>query len=183
MKQTSTNSPHIIITIGIPGAGKSFFAEHFSDTFKAPIISHEQLYKDFNDEKLIFKISKYLLKELLKTRQTIIYDGKTDSTSDRDTVAKLAIKNGYEPLFVWIQTEISIAKKRSIKPTDDKTPITAEQFDLRLKSFNTPTQKEKMIVISGKQDHASQLKIVLKHLADQPTTTNNERVTRYNITR
>lgn len=183
MKQTNTNSPHIIIPMGIPGSGKSFFAEHFADTFKSPIISYERLNKDFTDTELILKVSKCLLKELLKTRQTIIYDGRTDSVAERELIAKISIKNGYEPLFVWVQTEVSIAKKRSIKPTDGKTPITAEQFDSKLKAFNAPAQKEKTIVISGKQDYTSQLKIVLNHLADQPTITNNERTIRYNVTR
>ena len=40
MKPPIPAIPHVILMIGIPGAGKSTFAERFSETFQAPIVSY-----------------------------------------------------------------------------------------------------------------------------------------------
>lgn len=175
MKPSGTNKPHLIITVGIPGSGKSFFAEHFADTFKAPIVSFDRLYQglSFNvDWKDIQKVANYMLDEMLKTKQTIIYEGPTDLKAYRTDISKKARNAGYEPLFIWIQTEPATARRRATKPTNNRPALTNDQFDASLKRFNSPNQSEKAIVISGKYTYASQLKIVLKHLASEATKIN-----------
>ncbi len=175
MKPTGTNKPHLIVTVGIPGSGKSFFAEHFADTFKAPIVSFDRLYKELSSDigwKDIQKVANYMLGEMLKTKQTIIYEGPTDLKTYRIDISKQARSAGYEPLFIWIQTEPATARKRATKPTNDRPALTDEQFDASWKRFNAPDQSEKTIVISGKYTYASQLKIVLKHLVNKPAEIN-----------
>ena len=172
MKSLNLTKPHLIIMVGIPGAGKSFFAEHFADTFKAPIISSEimrrELFKlpKFNKEEdlVINKIASCMLDQVLKTNRTIIYIGKTSSEVDRVMISKKACEVGYEPLFIWVQTEPATAKKRAIKRIDKLPTMSAEQFDINLKKFNAPNRKKNTIVISGKHTYPSQLKIVLKRL-------------------
>jgi len=51
MKPLSLSKPHVIVTVGIPGSGKSFFAEHFAATFKAPLISGERIRKELFGDK------------------------------------------------------------------------------------------------------------------------------------
>jgi predicted kinase len=173
--------------VGIPGSGKSFFAEHFADTFKAPIISHNRLRTElfksptFNksEDEIISRISDYMLDEVLKTERTVVYDGKSDLRISRDLIAKKAKSFGYEPLFVWAQTDIATAKKRATKKTTDKPVISTEQFDIILKQFSAPHRIENTIVISGKHTYSSQLKIVLKYLAD-PRKNTESRMTLVN---
>jgi len=38
MKSLQLDKPHAIVVIGIQGSGKTFFAEKFATTFKAPYI-------------------------------------------------------------------------------------------------------------------------------------------------
>ena len=174
MKSTDTNKPHLIITVGIPGSGKSFFAEHFADIFKAPIISYDLLRKQifynpaFSDEEdaIIVHVANHFLDEVLKTKRTVIYEGKTNLRADRVAIAKKARDAGYEPLFVWVQTESNAAKLRATKASVEKPAMDPSVFDLKLKQFTLPNQSEKAIVISGKHTFASQLKIVLKHLIE-----------------
>lgn len=173
MKPLNLNRPHLIVMVGIPGAGKSFFAERFANTFGAPIISSSRLQTElFNtpsynsdEQAIIDRIGNYMLEELLKTGQTVIYDGASGSRTERSELTKKAKLRGYETFFVWVQTESVAAKSRATKPNKDKPyVITNEQFDIAIKRFTTPNSNEKAVVISGKHTYASQLKIVLSRL-------------------
>ena len=81
MKPSDLSASHLVIMLGIPGAGKSFFAENFADTFQSPIISYDKLYKNLDDcefdqkskNMIISHILKYMLEEISKTKRTIIF--------------------------------------------------------------------------------------------------------------
>jgi len=160
--------------VGIPGSGKSFFADNFSDSFKAPIISldnvREKLFAiskyDKAEDDIVNRVALYMLNEMLKTERTVIFDGNTSTRKDRDSIVKKAKSIGYEPLFVWVQTEPITSKKRATKLIDGISKLTTEQFEVKLKKFEIPVRTESTIVISGKHTYASQLKIVLKHLVE-----------------
>ncbi len=172
MKPLSLASPHLIIMVGIPGSGKTFFAEHFATTFNAPYINFDAISEtvlgtktnDSSEQTVINAISNYLLEQLLKTGQTIVYEGVTDSRTARQALTKVARDKGYEPLFVWVQTESVSAKARSIRPQKGKNVLSSGDYDAILRRFTPPNSAEKAIVISGKHTYASQLKIVLKRL-------------------
>lgn len=174
MESLSLNKPHLIIMVGIPGSGKSFFAEHFADTFKAPIVSFERLRKELflsptlnkSEDEIINRVANYMLDEVLKTGRTVVYDGQTSLRVDRELIVKKTRNAGYEPLFVWVQTELTEAKKRATKPNAGRPTLNTDQFDAKLKRFSAPHQTEKTVVISGKHTYATQLKIILKHLVE-----------------
>lgn len=159
----STATPHVIIMLGIPGAGKTTFAEQFAKTFHAPLISHQALKQAGDiDDKQTLAIAATLLHELFKTKRTIVYDGQTDTKAMRQALVKKIISAGYTPLLVWIQTESVEAKRRATRRGGNHT---AEEFDQAVLRFQTPIEKEAAVVISGKHTYATQLKVILKHLA------------------
>jgi predicted kinase len=169
MKPLNLASPHLIIMVGIPGSGKTFFAEHFASTFSAPYVSAQQIASlsggNSTDESSS-RLTKHLLEQLFKTGQTIIYEGASDTRSHRLELAKAARTHGYNPLLVWVQTESISAKQRATKAQKGTSALSSDQFDAALKRFTPPNVSEKAIVISGKHTYASQLKIVLKRLAE-----------------
>lgn len=177
MKPLSLNKPHLIIMVGIPGSGKSFFADNFSDSFKAPIISLDNVRQklfatpkyDKAEDDIVNRVALYMLNEMLKTERTVIFDGNTSSRKDRDPIVKKAKSIGYEPLFVWVQTEPITAKKRATKLIEEKFKLTPAQFDAKLKQFEIPARTDSTVVISGKHTYSSQLKIVLNHLVGPRT--------------
>lgn len=181
MKPSTTNKQHLIIMVGIPGAGKSYFADKFADTFKSPLINTSSLRYKLSDtpsfskdeDRLVSKLAEHILDETLKTGCTIIFEGLTDTKLERLAISKKARSAGYEPLFVWVQTEPITAKKRSLKSTDGKKTLNLDQFNERVKRFNAPTVSEKAVVISGKHPYANQLKIVLKNLATKSDNNQN----------
>jgi predicted kinase len=167
--------------VGIPGSGKTFFAEQFASTFNAPSVSVDKIRENIfekpsytkSEEEIVNNMAMHVLGEILKSGRTIVFDGSTSSKSERDQIAKASRAAGYEPLFVWVQTELPTAKSRTLKlKTNKTTRMSEEQFNNRVSRFTNPTHTEKFVVISGKHAHSSQLRIVLKRLVDtMPQTT------------
>ena len=168
MKPSTSAAAHVIIMVGIPGSGKTTFAEHFADTFKAPYINPSDISEQMGiDADTTEKVTQLLFNELLKTSRTLVYEGSTFTKDQRAAITKLIGKAGYKPLIVWVQTEPIEAKRRAISSQKKGGVISAEEFNDAYTRFEPPTEKEKPVVISGKHTYTSQLKIVLKHLAGQ----------------
>jgi len=178
MKALSLTRPLLIVIIGLPGAGKSFFARHFSETFGAPLVSVDQLRFELFDTPKFNQLENGLLKrltdiqlgELVKTRSSILIDGMFASRPERQELEQFATQNDYGTLIVWVQTDEPTAKARTLRrspkrPGDEyNTKLTPEQFTTFAKRFMPPT-KEDYVVISGKHTYTTQAKMVLRKLS------------------
>lgn len=158
MKSLSLSQPHLLIMVGMPGSGKSFFAEKFSETFNAPYISHDKIIEiTGGNNQLSAKYLSHLLHELFKTSHTIIVDGMADTRAQRSELRRLAQEAKYKPLFIWVQTDETTAKARAAKVN---SAYRGER------KFIPPSIAEQPIaVISGKHTYATQAKVILKNLA------------------
>lgn len=142
------------------------FADRFAETFKAPIVSKTRLQREFdlsNEEAESLK--EFILGEYLKTHKTVVIDGGYEVKAIRDELVRKLVKDGYRPLVVWVQTDTNEAFRRATKPYPKGSGLRDSEFDADLELFEAPSDKEKMVVISGKHTYTSQLKIVLKQLA------------------
>jgi predicted kinase len=160
MKHLSLAKPHLIVMVGIPGSGKSFFAEKFAATFGAPYVCQQKLADLVQGN--INAAMELQLDELLKTNQSIIYDGATDTRTERSELAKKARQAGYTILYVWIQTDQATAKARYMQ-THKSAP--SEDYIKAVKRFTPPNAVEKPLVLSGKHTYATQARVVLKRLS------------------
>lgn len=168
MKSLSLQSPHVIIMVGAPGSGKSFFASRFSETFSVPYISweairsvlfHEATYSK-EDETIVEDVAMAMLEQLVKTSATLIYEGDSLTQKSRLDLAKMIRKLGYEPLFVWVQIDSASSKARSLK-----LGMSPAVYDTLERRFTPLKEAEPYVVVSGKHTYASQLKIVLRRLS------------------
>jgi len=166
MKPLKLSQPYLIAMVGIPGSGKSFFADHFAKTFNASIVSGEIINSNTISQIAASEVSSYVLRELFKSNSTIIYDKDLKRRGDRQELSRLAKQAGYETLFVWVQTDTAAAKSRFVKSHKIDKSTAADLFENEYRKFTAPNSLEKHIVISGKHTYASQLKIVLTKLAD-----------------
>lgn len=168
MKALSLSQPHMLIMVGIPGSGKTTFAEKFAATFKAPFVNYS-LIMDIagQNTNVSDAYAGYALKELFKTRHTIVFDGPTATRAERAALKDLASSAGYKCLFIWAQTDNETAKSRFMKTHRKHGRNTASgQYDALLKEFVPPIAQEyPTVVISGKHTYATQAKAVLKNLA------------------
>lgn len=165
--------------IGLPGAGKSFFARHFADTFNAPLVSSDLLRFELfdnpnhtpNELGLIRRIIERQVAELVKTKSSLVIDGLCNSRPERQAWEQFAAGHGYGTMIVWVQTDEPTAKNRSLnrnakRPGDEyNQSMTQAQFTSFAKQFTPPTRTEDYVVISGKHTYSTQAKMVLRKLA------------------
>jgi len=157
MKSLSLGSPHAIVMVGIAGSGKTFFAEKFANTFGAPYVNADQLAQHAKDIAATTELTRALVGELVKTKQTIVVDAGGNTRRERSEFAKFLRAQGYAPLFVWVQIDQETARYRSNRRTASSTSIAGH--------FSPPHASEKAVVVSGKHTYATQAKVVLKHLS------------------
>lgn len=175
MKPFEFNLPHLIIMIGIPGSGKSYFANNFAKTFNAPLVSYENIITHFNQssneysktlDEAVVKVMQELVIEISKTKRTIIFDSQLQTGPVVDNIVKIAKQIHYEPLFIWVQTDLETSRKRVNKKTSKTTQPANDFFDKLVNKFNLVDRyKKNLVVISGKHTYNSQLKIVLNYLS------------------
>ena len=179
MKALSLARPLLIMIIGLPGAGKSFFARHFSDTFGAPLVSGDELQFELfdppkftpNEYGLIKKLAERQLLQLVKTRSSILVDGICNNRQERLQLEQFAAAHDYGTLVVWVQTDDPTAKTRATtrspkRPGDElNVRMSAEQYTTLAKRLTPPIKHEEYLVISGKHTYTTQAKMVLRKLA------------------
>ena len=179
MKSLSLSRPLIIMMVGFPGAGKSFFASQFADTFNAPRISIDRMRADIftnptyskEEDELIKRLTDVQVQELLKTGKSFIVDGGCNVKTTRQEYERLARAKGYGTLVIWTQTDGPTCKIRATRRNPavragDKynPPMSDETFAALIKRLTPPTVSESSMVISGKHTYAAQLRVVLKKL-------------------
>ncbi len=178
MKSLNLARPQMLMIVGNPGAGKSFFARQFSETFDAPVVSLDRIRFELfanptfsNDENdLVNRIAAYFIEELLKTKRSFLIDGGCNARADRARLVQLAKKSNYDAQIVWVQTDPATSRTRALKRNpekrvDDKySPSLSEQtFEALARRFTEPT-RENHVVISGKHTYSTQAKMVLRKM-------------------
>jgi len=160
-KSKQAVKPRAILVFGAPCSGKTKFAEQFSDQFKAPFFNLAELSEQ---SKLTRQHLLLIVEQIAKTKQTLIIEGGLDTEKDRTEVRNILRAAGYEPTLVWIQTDAGTLKQRlrqRLKSADKAKKI----FDEKTQKLEAPGEAERPIVLSGKHTYATQIKHVLKQLA------------------
>jgi len=171
MKSLRLQKPHLLVVVGIPGSGKTFFASQFADTFNAPYVHYEAIQTapetPLSDDDTA-RLAGLLFGQLVKTHQTIVIEGPGATKTERQALAREAHAADYEILFVWVQTEPATAQTRAVHGVRGSKNITISQeaFDQALKHFTPLASTEKSVVISGKHTYATQAKAILKRLVE-----------------
>lgn len=180
MQNLATAKPLLVVTIGHPGAGKSFFARQFAETFNAPLISFDEIRSElFNEttytadeDVIVARVAGLQLRELFKTKKTVIIDGGHNPKISRTELRKVARQQGYDVLNVWVQTDKQTsydrATRRSPKNERDSLnrSLSNQEFVALSGKFTPPNEQEPFVVISGRHTYATQARIVLKKMVN-----------------
>lgn len=177
MKSLSPSRPYVIFVIGKPGVGKTQFATKFADMFNTPYIEADAIRHTITEEpsyssaeqEIVDHLLTMQMNALFKTKATFIVEGGTEAKVVRQNLAKFAKSNGYESLFVWVQTDRVTAYTRATKPSRQNSHklflLSEERYEKIERRFTSPGEGEQTVVISGKHTPVAQIKTVLKRLA------------------
>lgn len=176
MKPLSLLQPTVFLMIGMPGAGKSYFARQFSENYSLPHISADRLRMEmFNEpaytpaeQAIIHRVAGYMADELLRSKRSFIIDGLMGNVrTQRLNLERRARLHGFNLLTVWVQVDETTARTRSLKRNPNKTddrynPSMPEVAFTSLLKQLTPPTTENHVVISGKHAFAAQKAAVLR---------------------
>lgn len=178
MKSLSLTTPRVIFVVGKPGVGKTQFASKFAETFNAPFVESDQIrgimtqdpeYSQ-QEQVAVNRLVMLQMSELFKTGKTFVVEASTEAKVDRQNFTKWVRKHEYEPLVVWVQTDEDTAHDRATRASrinKDKIFIVPEQrYESLTKRFTPPGDEERPVVISGKHTYASQVRSILRRLAE-----------------
>lgn len=162
MKLQSLQQPCAIVMVGIPGSGKTFFADKFTEMFEIPRVDLAYIAERSSTPEAAAELAYAQLVEILKTKGTVMLELSTDTRASRAEIAKLVKQAGYTALFVWVQVDGATALKRTLRAKS----LTQDEFRAQLKQFSPPHPTEKAIVISGKHTYTAQARAVLKRITE-----------------
>lgn len=178
MKHLQLSPPLLIMTMGYPGSGKTFFARQFSELYGLTRVSEDRLRYElfekpaFNKEEaeIIERLQLYMVEEAMATEQVVLCEGLFLSFKQRSLFYDLAQKHGYRTLTIWLQTDLETSASRAVN-RDRRNPDSKYSFPISDKLFSQirtrlerPGEKETAIVISGKHAFKSQCLSILRKI-------------------
>lgn len=176
----SAGQPLLILVVGLPGSGKSFFARQFAENYKFFYVDTgryeaemENLGSSRSDiASIAKKLAMVNFEQALKSFKHIIFEGNLNTAKEREVIAEKAKKAGFGVLTVWVQTDEGTSVERAVnrdrRRADDKNSptLSQEEVDQLVAKFEKPSPKNELfVVVSGKHDFKSQSVIVLKKIA------------------
>jgi predicted kinase len=173
---TTKTQPYLIMIYGAPGSGKTYFAEQFSEKFRAPFLNFNDTRRQIfqkptyspDEDTQMQALSEQILSGVLKSGVMTVVEGGLSTKSDRRKIVKLANSAGYQPLLVWIQTDIKTTKSRA------KANTPAGKIDAIIDALESPTASENPLVISGKHTFDTQVRVILRQLSAQHSNKTEE---------
>jgi predicted kinase len=172
--------PTLLVTLGFPGSGKSYFSEKISkekgffhinsDIIRFTLFKNPSFTKEEHEG--VFALMDLITENLLKSGISVIYDCNTNFRSDRKRLEKIAKKSQANHFLVWIKTDVKLAEKRlakRFKIKDGKKklmyrPVTLETLHKLKNEMQTPKGAEKFIPIDGHLPFSKQIKELEKVL-------------------
>ena len=140
------NRPKLILLCGIPGSGKTFYAERIKDSYSYIVhLSSDTIRKElYGDESIqgnpseVFSLMQNRAIEFLNNGYDVIYDATNITRKDRASIIAKCPKVAHiECHIVWAPIEICIERDASRKRTVGK-----EVIDRMLKRFQAPYYDE-----------------------------------------
>lgn len=158
------SKPRALMVFGAPCSGKSTFAKKFAEKFGLAYYDFDEIQRkyDFSRDEV-----RAILELVLRTNQTIIFEGGIEKEDSRKTVKRILAKTGYEPTLIWVQTDAATIRTR-MKAKYKSVTKAKNLYETAINEMEAPAETETPIILSGKHTFETQTKHVLAGLADAP---------------
>jgi predicted kinase len=155
----------LLMMLGHPGSGKSYFAKHLSSEMLAVRLNADHArrimfpYPEHTSSRdnnpVVFGALNYAAGEILRAGHNVIYDIQHNSRHKRDEGKRIAQEFGARAIIVWIKTPYQVALQRGIEreDTEDQRKKSLAQMEASIKYFMDALEPlspdEDCIVIDG----------------------------------
>jgi len=160
----------LILVMGLPGSGKSFFAERLASAIGANYLSSDRErnrtgrrgHYSTEDKLKIYHDLEELAKETLNLGKTVVIDATFHLQHTRDLFSKLAVEEGASPFYFHTTADEDLIRERL------RQPRTESQADFsvykKIKEAFEPIIMEVTVLESKKDNIAFMLETALAHI-------------------
>lgn len=172
----------VYMMLGLPGAGKTFFARQYAAEAGLPLIDIERLRHELfeepgyspSEDKVVINLADYMIEQFLSAGLSVVIDGMNDTRVRRHSLREMARQYKAHPIVIWVQTDVNTAFNRA-SHRDRRNPydkyameLDNDDFERRASHVKLP-QHEDYIVISGKHVFRNQLNVVRRKVEAMKT--------------
>ncbi len=170
------NSSVIMIVMGLPGSGKTYFAQHLARTLSAEHISSDQTRNEhrrrgqygLSDKLAVYHAMVEQADEALATGQSVVLDATFHLEIFRRLVEDWASEKDYSIRYIEIIADEATTRKRTRRSRSDS------EADYRvyqqLKREAEPLEQAHLRLDSSDEDIDTMLQRALDYLTDDPRT-------------
>lgn len=165
--------PLLLMMLGHPGSGKSYFAKQLAPIMHAVRLNGDHMrtamfdgdmdeIRNRDNNPKVFRAVDYAVEQILKAGHNVIYDAQHNFRRERVKGEQMAKQAGGEAVLVWVKASFDVALKRGMEREEapDQRRKTDEQMRESLKfhigNLEEPGPGEKVIVIDGTVSFAEQ---------------------------
>lgn len=176
-------TPLLIVFLGFPGSGKTYFATRLAERLQAVTLNSDalrlamfgslekiekirerqrwRLYED------VFGAMDYAARQSLKAGHSVVYDAQQSKRANRQNIEELAEEVGALPVLVWMKTDPGVALQRGQEREvrDDSHQYDAEKMKMLIERFDRvtdlPEPSENVIEISGELPFEEQYEVFI----------------------
>lgn len=163
----------IIIVFGLPGSGKTYFAERLAHRIKANYISSDTLRKEIVDvptysddeKKLIYKKMYDIMYDFLHSKNHLVLDGTFYKAELRNSFIEEAQSIGKSINFIEIQADEELIRER----LSHKRSVSDADFEIyqRIKEEFEPFRKDHLVLRSTNENINEMLNAAMGYLFPQ----------------
>lgn len=171
-KMSYFRQPVLLMFLGSPGSGKSYFARQAAEKMNAvrfngdsmrlsifeSLDAIKKVYESDSRQTVnsyVFNAIDYATTQVLARGLDVVYDAHHNKRSDRTGLEKIAVEYNAVPVLVWVKTPYEIALKRiqTRAPQIDQRQMDeehAKEVMVRHQKFtDEPDANEKVIILDG----------------------------------
>lgn len=149
--------------IGLPGAGKTTFAQNLASQLKIDHIYGDKIgYELFthprftpDEVQAVRQTMEHRVIQGLRSGRSVVYDAMLHSRASRQSLANIALSHNLAAVGVWIQAPEKVARQRAdtVRLADFskeyKRQVPKDVFDKHTRLFEPPARAEKVVTIWG----------------------------------
>lgn len=177
--QFETRQPLLFIFLGLPGSGKTHFAQQLSrelgvvrlnsDSMRMAIFGSREKTREIYQSgdrvilnSYVFNAMDYATEELLASGQSVIQDANHNQRINRKNLERLASEQGGRVVLICIKTPRELAAQRAQERVETKSQrrLTSaevlEVYERHTKNTDQPDESELVIEIDGAKEFKDQ---------------------------